>query len=115
MTPAGTATKAAGVMLRPTVAVTNCARAGETSCLDIGAGACAGTNLIRMQLICPTGPNKLPKRGQNVNEARKTASSHGPAVGQLVRSNCRAKSDGGDFFGPGSDRIPGKTSLFARI
>src|SRR3954454_723517 len=85
-------------MLRPTVAVTNCARAGETSCLDIGPGACAGPNLIRMQLICPPGPNKLPKRGQNVNEARKTASSHGPAVGQLVRSNCRAKSDGGDFL-----------------
>src|SRR5437762_11569647 len=38
-----------------------------------------------------------------------------PAVGRVVRSHCRAKPGGRDFFGLGSDRIQDKTSLFARI
>src|SRR5215212_6847924 len=67
-------------MLRPAVAVTNCARAGETSCLDIGRPAPVLDEPDTDAADLPDRSHKLPKRGQNVNEARKTALSHGPAV-----------------------------------
>src|SRR4030081_1692176 len=75
--PVATATKAALGMLQPAVAATNRARAGKTTGLNIGWGAC------RWKKPCYGHArrdrcHKVPGRGKAVNDGPTTALSRGP-------------------------------------
>src|SRR3981081_3364747 len=74
-----TASKIPLVMLQPAVAATNCARAGKTTGLNIGWGAC------RWKKPCYGHArrdrcHKVPGRGKAVNDGPTAALSPGPGT-----------------------------------
>src|ERR1700692_3910380 len=105
-------------MLRPAVAVTNCAREGKTSGLDIGGRRpVAGRNLNGHD-VRVTGPQSAQAGGDRQRDAENSVIAGSPApgwrsadpVGDARESRARV-----GIFWPGLDRIPDKTLLFPRI